>query len=679
MNNKKFDINIFMFIFFFLLLLTLGIDYISYFFKFKYLISFIISFILNIIISYFILKKVKINIDLKKQDLIFYFVLFLIFCITIVFPDRTFDTFNYHLYLQENPFGNKINFDYFAGKNLNSFSYAFPDRIFYVFRFLLGYRLGVILNYLIIINIFYQTKNILNNIIPKSKEITKVIFSLLIATSLSLIDIIDSYYIDLVSATLLLEIFRLILTTKINDDNYKILIIYYSLLFSFSFITKISNAPILLIFFIIFIINNKNIKNYINLKNILLGIIILLIPCSIYVFYVLKNTGNPVFPFYNTIFKSKYFGNRNWLDKRFGPQSLIGILIYPVKAIFHPEKTCDISIFEPIWGYGYVISIIYLIVYSIKKIIAKSKIDSNRSILAITTFLVYLAWGKFQLGYTRYGFISLILGCIITYIFLYDLIKNKKYLISLTLLVLLFLNFKYTTSNYMLEKKDWIYNNFFNSYSSYKYNLKNIFSRGNEITENFEKGSVWGIIYNNSGLAQMINPDIPIINITDSVDNKYTEKLLTKKLTKATHIYTVVDSLDMDNFLKRLNVTEYKITDVKDVITTKIIGRKESYTYIFELKKEKFENKIESIDLKKEIDVSKNNKVSFFLGLDKWTNNLFYNDVEVIIYADGKEIDKINLSNKGKMVYYEYDVKKYKKLTIECKDTWLLMINYDSN
>lgn len=112
---------------------------------------------------------------------------------------------------QQNPFGDKINFDFFAGKNLNSYSYAIPDRMFYLFRFFLGYRLGVILNYLLIIIIYVQVKEMIKKLIPHSHSIFRVVVSTLIATSLSLIDIVDSYYVDLISVVLLLEITRLVL------------------------------------------------------------------------------------------------------------------------------------------------------------------------------------------------------------------------------------------------------------------------------------------------------------------------------------------------------------------------------------------------------------------------------------------------------------------------------------
>ena len=419
MKEKVLKLNIFTFIFVFLLFLTLEIDYISYFFHIEYLLSFSIALLFNTFISYFVLKKVKIITNIEKKDILFFTILFLIFIVTIVYPDRAFDTFNYHLYLQENPFGNKINYDFFAGKNLNSYTYAFPDRIFYIFRFFLGYRLGVILNYLLITIIYYNSKVILKKILVNSKNITIIIFSILISTSISLIDIVDSYYLDLVSLVLLFEIFRIVLFEKIDDNNNSILLGYLSLLFGFSFVTKISNAFVLLVFFILYILKNKNIKKYINIKNILLVCLLLFSPFLIYLIYNIIETGNPVFPFYNTIFKSKYFGNWDWLDKRFGPQNNLQVLAYPLIMFFHKNMTCDIAIIEPIWSLGYFVSIFYILYYIYRKI-KKQTINKDKLFLSISTFIIYLVWAKFQLGYTRYGFISLVMGSLCVFIFRYD-------------------------------------------------------------------------------------------------------------------------------------------------------------------------------------------------------------------------------------------------------------------
>lgn len=686
-KNKVLRVNIFMFILFVLMLLVLGIDYCTYFLNTNYIVSFLISLIINGIITYFLTRKIEIKNNFEKVDVIFFTILFGILAITIVYPDRCFDTFNYHLYLQENPFGDKINFDFFAGKNLNSFTYAFPDRMFYLFRYFLGYRLGVILNYLLITIIYYQVKNIVKTLIPKSKSWVIAIIAMFTATSLSLIDIVDSYYVDLISLVLLLEIFRLCMNEKITDKNNTYLLGYLGFLFGFAFVCKISNLVTLVVLFLIYIFRNKNIVKYINLKNILITLCALIVPFIIYITYTYLETGNPVFPFYNTVFHSKYFGNWDWLDTKFGPQRIRHIFIYPVLIIFKPEMAYDSSIVEPIWGYGYVIAIMYVAYYLYKKLFMKDKIDNNRMMFFVSLIALDLVWAKFQLGYTRYGFITLVLGSISAYIFIYDIIKNKKYILIAIMSVLMLYNFSYMAANYMYLKQNWIYNNMFNTAAPYDYNFNHLFSKGTNHKLKFEDGSVWGIVYFNAGYAQMINSDIPTYNLTNGADGKYAQKLLDNKLNKATHIYTLSDSLDIDRLIEYLNRANYKIIDVKKVVSMDVISRPNSFTYIFEIEKSNnYENNYTNFETKKVIDVRDTNNLSFYLGIEKDTNGIYQNDLPIKIIGDGQVIDTFDVSNNGSMIKYQYDVSTYKTIEIVSKDesgellgNWFNIINVEVN
>lgn len=694
MKNKTLNINIWMYCFVSIMLLTLMIDYFTYFFGNHYLIYLVISGLILCYFGYCLRHKIKIVNNFEKADIIFFLFLLVIAILTIVFPDRSFDTFNYHLYLQQNPFGDKINFDFFAGKNLNSYSYAFPDRMFYLFRFFLGYRLGVILNYLLIIIIYVQVKETIKKLIPHSHSIFRVVVSTLIATSLSLIDIVDSYYVDLISVVLLLEITRLVLFCPLDEkENNTILFAYFGLLFGFTFVVKISNAVLLVLLFMIYVLKNRNILKCINLKNILITLFSLFLPFVLYLVYTYLQTGNPVFPFYNTIFKSEYFRNRNWLDTRFGPSRIREVFIWPLIILFDSARCDDINIVEPIWGYGYIIAIIYALYYSYK-LLKKQKFDKNRLLFFATTVLFYLFWSKFQLGYSRYGLVVLILGSISTYIFIYDIIRNKRYFLIGIMLPLMFYHFSYVGTNYMYKNQDWIYNNYYNNkVKDYNYNLKNLFSKGNETTIQFEKDSVWAIFYYNAGLAQFINDEIPIINVVASADNSYTRDLLNEKLQKASHIYTLVDSLDFNNFIVNINKTKYKIIKVEKVFTSTISGDPSHFVYVFEvgLRDNSKQNNYEIFESEKEYDVSEKNNISLFLGLAKDTNHTYIEDfpVSIIGIKDGKEevLDNLMIDKNGSMHSLKYNVENYDTLKIVSLDAnsqkiignWMMSLNVETD
>ena len=87
---------------------------------------------------------IQIENNFNKYDIIFLTILLIITAITIIFPDEFWDSYSYHIYLQEEPFADKINEDFFPGRTLTTFVFPIADRIFNMFRQLLGFRLGTL-------------------------------------------------------------------------------------------------------------------------------------------------------------------------------------------------------------------------------------------------------------------------------------------------------------------------------------------------------------------------------------------------------------------------------------------------------------------------------------------------------------------------------------------------------
>lgn len=192
MMKNKIKLDIFFFIIINLMIMVLINDYLTFFLDIDYLFSVLISGLMLVPINFFMKDKISIYNNISKYDLIFYMILLCILVITLPYADRTFDTYNYHLYLQENPFGDKLFTDFFAGKNFNTYTYAFSDRLFYFFRYFLGYRLGVILNYFLLIILFYQVKRVFSEIFcGNANNYITIIFSTAVVLSLSIVDIVD--------------------------------------------------------------------------------------------------------------------------------------------------------------------------------------------------------------------------------------------------------------------------------------------------------------------------------------------------------------------------------------------------------------------------------------------------------------------------------------------------------
>lgn len=141
MNKITFNLNFL--IFFSISLIALLTDYLIFIFNLNYNLALILSFVSILIIDLLMMfkKKIKIELNFNYFDTLLFVVLGLIIYLTLAMPDFTYDTKNYHLYLQENFLIDKINFDFFAGKTINAFLFPLGDRMHYIFRNILGYRL----------------------------------------------------------------------------------------------------------------------------------------------------------------------------------------------------------------------------------------------------------------------------------------------------------------------------------------------------------------------------------------------------------------------------------------------------------------------------------------------------------------------------------------------------------
>ena len=252
---------------------------------------------------------------------------------TSVYPDNSFDTGNYHLIAQNPVFENYFIEDYGYG-NFQVWGFRLADRMFYYFRYLLGYRMGTVLNILIMALSFTQLYDLLDWILSAYKSNKKrwnigkvvcnrLIWSFAILFSLDAILMLGTYYVDLFAVPLALEIIRLLL--KESNEQTPIDIYYFALLNGIFLGFKLTNvvyvAPIVLFYTI------KNFK-IIKWKHWALAILIGVLPFLNYLIFNFVCTGNPVFPYFNNIFKSPYFQLSNWKDTRWGPKNLFEKLFW---------------------------------------------------------------------------------------------------------------------------------------------------------------------------------------------------------------------------------------------------------------------------------------------------------------------------------------------------------------
>ena len=184
---------------------------------------------------------------------------------TIIFPDGFWDSYSYHIYLQKNTFNDKINFDFFPGRTLTTYVFPLADRLFYLFRAKLGFRLGTLPGYLLFIVMFYQIKKILKKFTEKSiKESYLSILSILPLCTFIILQQMGTYYIDNFSIVILLEFIYIVLFENENIFKDKEKLYFLVFIVGLGVCIKITNA-IYMILPIVYILI-KNIKDIGKLK-----------------------------------------------------------------------------------------------------------------------------------------------------------------------------------------------------------------------------------------------------------------------------------------------------------------------------------------------------------------------------------------------------------------------------
>lgn len=562
--EEKCQINISTFVLLLITVISFFNDCICYILNINYIISLFIATIGAVFFAYSIRKYYKVVNEFKKSDWMFFILLFIVMIICIPFPDSGFDTMNYHLYSQERPFYDKIFTDFFAGRFINTFTITFPDRIYYIFRYILGYRLGTIFNYLLVTVIYYLIKKLIKGVID-GKEWLISLCATVSVISLSTLEMINSYYVDILAAALLLLLLSMCREKKNNVFN-NCLYIYVTVI---TFLTKISTSYFLIIFGVIYLINNWSSIKQMRKSHFALYLGILIIPASIYLIYNLIETGSPFFPFYNKIFHSKYYIDSNWMDNSYGAKNLIELVFWPIIAHYDVARSTDTLQCECWWAIVYVFNFINIIACIISKI---TKDQYNKKVLFINLFsvLLLLVWSKGLIGYTRYGLVCLYFGMICYSVMVINIANNFniKSLLSWANIVVIVLPFIWNTCYFMkytFTFNEYQFINYFSrSKESYKYNVEHLFDHKKVETE-FPDKSAWGIIMENAGDGLLINDQIDIINVSYGAISEEGKKLLNTRLSEYDHIYTPVPMYSLQTFFHVINRIGWKIKDLYKV------------------------------------------------------------------------------------------------------------------
>ena len=419
----------------FVAIVTFINDIILYCFHLNYIVSLVISFALVLLITLFFIKSKKLILEnyFDKIDLIFLIGFFIFTVIKIVVPDYYFDVVTYHYYKQEYYFTDSINFDFLpSGGSINDFVYPLGDRMNYIFRFLLGLRLGTIVSYFAAIVIFYEVKKILKFYKKDLKVWVQVLAGICSLFIPIIYRYIGSYDIDVFSTVFLLECFYIGISKK-DMFNTKKYLYYWFLISGISVGIKISNFVLIIPIGVLIIINN--IKDFKNLKitDYFISILLFFLPFFIYGISNFVQAGNFFYPFLG---REKFYDiEKGWNDPNWGIPNIWYSFIWPIWIAFFSRAGHDEEfLHEWIWAVGYIFLLIDIFKRCFKKEI-KNDLFKQEWI----TLICCILWAIFMNGFCRYASIIPVLFIIAILADVEFSAERKFKLISIAKIALLIL------------------------------------------------------------------------------------------------------------------------------------------------------------------------------------------------------------------------------------------------
>lgn len=383
--------------------------------------------ILIMILVALLYKRVNVKKAIFNPEVIFGIVLILIIGFFIsLYPDGGFDTFNYHLIAQNPKFENYFVEDYGYG-NFQVWGFRLCDRMFYYFRYLFGFRMGTYLNVLVLMISFIQVYNILCIMVKEEVDTgrnflcNKLVWSLAIVFSYDAMMMMGSYYVDAVALPLALELIRLLIFSY-NEKCSGVEIAYYALLSGLMIGAKLTDIIYVIPLVLLFVC--MHIKDF-KIKDWFIAICLGIFSWLEYIIFNWINTGNPLFPYYNVIFKSEYYPEVNFKDLRWGGQSIFEKIFWVVYAAFKPDyRQSEIwDKFNGILIIG-IIGIIALVIINIYGYRKRRIYNKKVVLLSLLAIACTLLW-SFTTGVGRYFMIGRVIWGLIAFEFIRKLLDFK--------------------------------------------------------------------------------------------------------------------------------------------------------------------------------------------------------------------------------------------------------------
>lgn len=264
-----------------------------------------------------------------------------VFCVAFLiqcwFPEAEPDTANYHL-IHQTPFlMSQVAESFFPSSSLHTFLLPLGDRMFFLFRYAMGMRMGTVLNVLIALLLYFQVKEIMMRAVQDFAQRNAAAASLFSFSAIAIVIrstvAFPTYYID----RLALPIVLYFAWRFLSDERMSLKeLVFSAYLFGLAFSLKMNAGGMALLFFVFFVWHSR--KNM-DVKGFAYGVLAACIPILPFLVAPYQQTGSPFFPFFGQLFPSPYFPHPEdsrlvfgvWLNA--GPQGMLQHIFYPVYTL----------------------------------------------------------------------------------------------------------------------------------------------------------------------------------------------------------------------------------------------------------------------------------------------------------------------------------------------------------
>lgn len=329
--------------------------------------------------------------------------LLLLYCSRAAYPDFSWDVRSYHLFLAERGLRGPLFLpdDFFPGHHHFN---PTPDMLTGLARWALGYRLGTILNFFVLLWCGQILFRLAADYFRNKALLCCGILAVLLCEQL--LSQVHTYMIDLLALPLMLEATRVLLCSDPRARD-RAEIIRFGVLLGLAVAMKLT-LVILAVPLAVAYLLRKTVGHakWSDGWLLLLGFVAFSLPLLPYSVYMYAYAGNPVLPFGNRFFQSPYAAVvKVVFDARFGPQGLIQTLLWPLLGHFQPERMGEAAAYSGRLLLANVAAILALVFW---------RKEPRLRLLSLILLGGTVLWSAMLMGYVRYaGYLELIGGLVV--------------------------------------------------------------------------------------------------------------------------------------------------------------------------------------------------------------------------------------------------------------------------